>query len=121
MPYSLLEAAKILNCSPMTVRRYVQGGGLEATSDARGLRIESSTLEAFAARRTDVLQHTLDSGRVADLLRVSKRTVHRLVLAGKLQAIHEGGSLHITRLSLAVHMTVIGWQATMPQTYMDAS
>ena len=45
------EAAKILNTSPKTVRRRIDGGALPAIRDGRYVRIQPTDLRAYIAQR----------------------------------------------------------------------
>ncbi len=85
--YTIQQVADLLQCSPVTVGRYVRRGWLDATKagDRRNgpVEISAESVNRFIAERDDAL--TYDTATAARVLRCTQRTVQRLIGAGVLE------------------------------------
>lgn len=98
-PISREEAALVLQTSERNVRRYVESGLLELVDDGAGNKVllRDAVLQ-LAADTSDSMTQTA----AAEQLGVDRRTVRRMLDAGRLRPIVTvGGRSHVSRASVA--------------------
>jgi excisionase family DNA binding protein len=88
--YKPKEAATLLRVTPSTVYALIAAGDLEAVRIGRALRISPQAVAAYLGRAATApggQDETLTLGDVATRLKVSKRTVEKLIAEGDLASV----------------------------------